>query len=90
MRSIDVTKEDREALIALVANAPEKGYSLDEVRRGVKVLDLLEGDGALVLEEPEWSFICARLKQTQWRIANKEVLALVDKVLAAPESRPAA
>lgn len=87
MRLIDTTKEDREALFTLVTNAPEKGYGLDEVRRGVKLLDALEGEGPLRLEDAEWSFLCARLKQTQWRVATKDVLALVDKVLDAPEAK---
>ena len=90
MRSIDITSDEREGLKALVSNAPERGYTLEQMRRGVKILDRLDSESPLVLEEAEWAFLVDRIQNTQWRVATALVLAMVDKVLDAQETKPGA
>lgn len=92
MRTIELAAEpldERALLSGLIGQAPEAGYSLDEVRLGVRVLDrLAAGPAALVLEEAEWRFVRDRLACARWRVVSAGLLAFVDKVLTAPETAP--
>lgn len=80
---------EKEALIGVV-RFNKDGFTLDEIRLGLRVLDKLEGPGtALALEEAEWGFLCRRLRATKWLVASREVIEMIDRIEAAKEEKPA-
>src|SRR5205807_8022539 len=89
MRIIALTDEggfdERDTLRNLVKAAPAQGYTIDEVRAALAVIDRLSGDGPLRLENAEHAFLCDVLKRQRWTLAAPEIVALFDKVVGAGE-----
>ncbi len=68
---------------------PQTGMGLDEMRRGIKILDAIDaavakGDtGALVLEDAQWEFLCAKVRAFRWGVADLRFVELADSILNA-------
>lgn len=78
--------DERLLVRGLIAAAPDQGYSIDDVRLGVRVLDKIDAaTDVLSLEEAEWGFLCRRIRETKWRAADAAILRLVDKISEAKE-----
>lgn len=54
--------EYREMMATLIGSNSQEGFTIDEVRTGIKVLDKLSvGDGDVSLEDSEYDFARARV-----------------------------
>ena len=89
MRSIKLKMDDafneRAQLRAAVAGAPERGYTIEDVRNALKVIERIDAmsDDTLLLEDSNWEFLCEQIRAKRWLVATAEVLAMIDKVLGA-------
>ena len=74
MRTIELSKVDsfdeREQLITLLKGAPAQGYSIDQVRSALKVIERLGAVGPLTLENAEHEFLVAHLKSQRWPVSG--------------------
>jgi hypothetical protein len=60
---------------------PKSGADIDEIRRGVRVLDALDqADGALELEDADWEHLKIKTLAMPWAIIDKRILEFVDDV----------
>ncbi|CAN7577205.1 hypothetical protein LJR098_005450 [Rhizobium sp. LjRoot98] len=77
----DKSDEFKGMLKSLVVASPDHGYSIDQVRTGIKVLDVIEAaDHALTLEDAECGFVTWRVGEVKWRLISNEIIAFVDAV----------
>lgn len=91
MRKIElktVDKFDYKQMLKLIVSSPTRGGSgslnLDEVRRAVKILDLLEAaNGVLLLEETDWAFVKDRVTNASYTVADRRIVDFADAVLLA-------
>ena len=79
------TFDEIDVLKAVVSQNPDTGYSLDDVRQGVRVLDKLDAAkaGLVAFEEAEHAFAARRLRAFKWRAITPELLPFIDRVLEA-------
>lgn len=62
---------------------PQAGFTPEEMRKRIKVLDVLEkAEGTLELEDADSEVLKACVKEMKWALLNKDVLALCDEVSA--------
>lgn len=95
MRTIELRKngefEERLQILAILKSAPVfgdpregmSGYTFDEVRDCLKVIDKLEAmpsDGPLILEDAEWQTLKNRVAKVRWNIASREIVEMVEKI----------
>lgn len=67
------------AIIETPAN--QQTASLDEVRRSIRILDVLErSDGVLELEDADFDFMREKVLGARWPLINRQVLDFVDDV----------
>lgn len=60
---------------------PQKGAGIEEVRKSIRVLDVLEkSTDVLELEDSDYSFMLAKVKATKFTSANKVFVDFVDDV----------
>lgn len=78
-------KESIEMLKGIVAQSPEGGYDLPQLRAALKLADRLDAATAneLVLEDAEYSFLVDRIKSVRWTVANRDVANFIDAILNA-------
>jgi hypothetical protein len=61
---------------------PQKGADIEEIRRGIRILDALERGGeVLELEDADWEHLCAKTRAMQWAFVDRRIVAFVDDVL---------
>ena len=70
----------REILKAQVSFAPERGYSVNDIRRALRVLAALDGQERLVLENDDWTFLNDRVSNARWGRATAELLTLIESI----------
>lgn len=76
--------EDKKLLLQIVGSSPDGGYTIEQVRQGVKVLDKIQASAdAIELEDAEYDFVKVRLGQMKWNVADPQVIAFYDAVLGA-------
>jgi hypothetical protein len=68
---------------------PQAGADYEEVRRSIRLLDLLDkvGDGdpkppCLVLEDADFEYLKARIKGARYLVINRQVLDFIEDVTA--------
>jgi len=67
-----------------VGSAPERGYSIDDVRLAIKAIDKIDAaTNEIELEDAEYGFVASRVKQAQWKIASPDIIEFVDCVSGA-------
>lgn len=66
------------------------GTSIDDMRLDVRLLDAVEkvkpDATEMDLEDADWNRLCAKLKHYPFAFANRQLLAIIDDILNAPES----
>lgn len=69
----------------IVGTAPERGYSINQVRLGVKVLDRVNSvtGEKVVLEDAEYDFVRDRINETTWVAADPFIVEFFDAVVSA-------
>lgn len=80
----DKSADFKDLLKNTVGAAPEQGYSIDEVRLAIKVLDKIESCGSdIEFEDTEHTFVVSRISNVKWLKASPEIVKFVDCVNAA-------
>lgn len=82
---VENAKEYKNLLKNTIGAAPEQGYTIDQVRMGIKVLDKIEAstDEKLALEDAEYAFVRERIESIKWSVATPQVIAFYDAVTGA-------
>lgn len=64
----------------------QKGADIDEIRRGIRVLDALDrSHEVLELEDSDYSHLKDKLIAMQWGVVDKRLLQVVDDILEATD-----
>ena len=80
------TKEqlDYKTLIKTIAQTPgnaQAGLSLDEVRKGVRILEALEkATDILKLEDEDYKLLCEKLETFKFGLAHKNIIEFADDI----------
>ena len=69
----------KEVLLAMLKNAPEKGYTVDDIRKAMKAIDVLEAaKDEVEFEDDVFNFVKDVVSQAKYRMASKEIIGLFD------------
>lgn len=75
-----------------VCSLSPAGMNLAQMRGRVRVLDALEEAGTtkdIMLEDADFNTLKDAIENQNWRVADKDLLAIVDSVLAAKKTTKA-
>lgn len=76
------------AIAQLLTVPSDRPISIVDARLGVRVLDKIDAaKGELLLEDAEFAFVRVRIETAQFAFVNRELVACLDAVLAAPEAQ---
>ena len=80
----------RESLMTIIKTPmnPREGISIDEMRKSVKLLDLIEikkDEDEVELEDADYDFLKKKVESFKFAFANKIVLQFIDDILLAEE-----
>lgn len=66
---------------------PQKGADIEELRKGIRVLDALDrcDHDVLVLEDSDWQHLVEKTKAMPWGLVDKRVVMFIDDVTEAHE-----
>jgi hypothetical protein len=68
---------------------PQRGADVDELRRGIRILDALDQSGSVLeLEDADWEHLRDKTLAMPWGVIDRRVLQFVDDVLGATEQLP--
>lgn len=84
----DIEGIDMKSVLKTLVSLPPKGGSmnLEDVRRGVKLLDMLDAaKDVVLLEDADWRFLRAKVEGAPYSVADKRILEIADAVIGAPE-----
>lgn len=78
----------------VVGNSPQRPLSIDEIRRRVRILDVLDealkSDTVLpeffTLEDEDHKVLCTAIESFPWANASKGLLVVIDDVLKAEDA----
>jgi len=60
---------------------PQKGLTLEEMRQGIKVMDILEKEPeSIELEDADYNFLLQKVNTMPWAMYHKDVIAFADAV----------
>lgn len=81
----DTAQDAKSLLKSTIGAAPEGGYTIDQVRTGIKILEKIDAsaDETISLEDAEYTFIRERVASIKWTVASQHVVAFYDAVLGA-------
>ena len=69
------------ASILSTPSNPQAGADYAEVRKSIRLLDILEkANGTLVIEDADHQYLAARVKGARYLIINREVLDFIEDV----------
>ena len=65
----------------------QKGADIEEIRKGIRILDALDSpkDNILELEDADWNHLVEKTNAMQWAFVDKRILALIDTILNATD-----
>jgi len=67
----------------------QNGATIDEMRRGIRVLDALDraiGDAPLELEDADWEHLVAKVEHMPWGSVDRRFVRFHDDVLEATDA----
>ena len=82
---LESAPRSKEALKNLIGPAPDGGYTIDQVRTGIKVLDKIASSQSEIieLEDAEHDFVKQRLQGSKWVAADPFVVSFYDAIVNA-------
>lgn len=77
---------DTRSVLKQVMNISPRGLLLDEMRRRIKIMDLLDEmvRTEVPLDEDQFRLVSEALTTFHFNVASKDLLAVIDAVLSAP------
>lgn len=68
-------------LKVIVGAAPDSGYTIEDVRLGMKILDRIEASkDALELEDAEYNWLRGRISNTKWARLGPDIVHFVEAI----------
>jgi hypothetical protein len=66
----------------------ETGATIDEMRKGIRVLDALDAskDDVLALEDADWEFLKQKIEKYPWAYSDRRFVRFYDDVMQATEA----
>jgi hypothetical protein len=66
------------------------GATIDEMRKGIRVLDALDMalDDVLVLEDADWDFLRSKVNAMPWGMVDRRLVTFYDDVMGATDAVP--
>lgn len=65
----------------------QRGVSIDEMRRGIRILDKLDAaTDILELEDADYDHFKTKVEGMAWGMVDRNLMAFIDAVLSAPEA----
>ena len=65
---------------------PQQGADIEEMRKGIRVLDALEAaDQVLELEDADWEHLKQKTEAMQWAFVDRRIIAFVEDISSAQE-----
>jgi hypothetical protein len=63
----------------------QSGATIDEMRKGIRVLDALEAteDGELNLEDADWEYLKQKIEKMPWAMVDRRFVEFYDDVTSA-------
>ena len=69
------------ALLCIKNINVQKGVTLEEMRQGIKVMDILESKPEVIeLEDTDHSFLLQKIDAMQWAMYHKDIVAFCDAI----------
>jgi hypothetical protein len=67
---------------------PQKGAEIEEIRKGIRVLDALDKaeNGVVTFEDADWEHLKAKVQAMQWAFVDKRILQFIDDVMDATDT----
>jgi hypothetical protein len=86
----EVNLIDYRLLIENVIRTPmdkQAGVGMDEMRKGIRVLDALDAAGqTLLLEDADYDHLKTKTERMSWGLVDRRVLTFIDDVMQATDS----
>jgi hypothetical protein len=87
----EANRVDYRALVEQVVRIPlnrQTGATIDEMRKGIRVLDALDSsvDDVLVLEDADWQILKDKVEAFPWGMVDRRLVAFYDDVVSATDS----
>jgi len=88
----EINRVDYRALIENAIRIPlnrETGASIDEMRKGIRVLDALDAapsEGVLELEDADWEFLKQKVERMPWAMVDRRFVRFYDDVAGATDA----
>jgi hypothetical protein len=83
---------DWKNIIAQVMRRPldqERGIEIDEMRKSIKILDLVEkSNGVLELEDADWELLKQKTLAMPWAVVDPRIVQFHDEVVMATDKAP--
>lgn len=71
--------QSKEILKAALRSAPQNGYTLGEVRQGLKAISLLDGDDiVLSFEDADFEFVRGCLGKATWMVLDERIVEICE------------
>ena len=68
---------------------PQKGADIEEIRKGIRVLDALDKNNqVLELEDADWTHLVEKTKAMQWAFVDRRIIQFIDDVNNATDEMP--
>lgn len=64
----------------------QTGATIDEMRKGIRVLDALDatnGDDVLTLEDADWEFLKSKVERMPWAMVDRRFVEFYDDIVGA-------
>ena len=60
---------------------PQKGLTLEEMRQGIKIMDILLSEPEIIdLEDSDYEFLLQKVNTMPWAMYHKDIVAFADEV----------
>ena len=78
----------KEALLGLLGNAPENGYTVNDVRMATKAMNVIErAKKEAELEDAVYNFVKKRINESKYKMAAPELVEFIDDMNRAEEKK---
>jgi len=89
--SYEANRLDYRAVIEQVIRNPldrQNGISMDEMRKGIRVLDALDAaqEGVLALEDADWEHLKAKVEHMPWGMVDRRIVQFYDDITRATDA----